>query len=174
MVNNHIDIPYPKSISDIPYRNPYRYIIDVRSPISISHIDLPYRSPISISHIDLPYRYPISISHIDLGSYLVTLRPGPRPPPKRELGNCYFDGEGVDQNFSTAADWYRAAGDQGREAAALMELGSLHFARKLGGDRGELPGGACPMMLAQSEDAIQLKSRGFKLGVRVQGLGFMV
>jgi len=45
MVDNHVHIPYPKSISHIPYRYHYRYLIDVRSPISISHIDLPYRSP---------------------------------------------------------------------------------------------------------------------------------
>ena len=41
MVDNYIDTLYPKSISHIPYRNPYRYLNDVRSPISISHIDLP-------------------------------------------------------------------------------------------------------------------------------------
>ena len=40
MVDNHIDIPYPKSITHIPYRYPHRYLIDVRSPISISHIDI--------------------------------------------------------------------------------------------------------------------------------------
>jgi hypothetical protein len=40
MVDNHIDIPYPISIIHIPHRNPYRYLIDVRSPISISHIDI--------------------------------------------------------------------------------------------------------------------------------------
>jgi len=45
IVDNHIDIPYPKSITHIPYRYTYRYLIDVRSPIWISHIDLPCRSP---------------------------------------------------------------------------------------------------------------------------------
>jgi len=48
MVINHIDIPYPISIPHIPYRL-LRYLFDVLSPISISHIDLPYRSPILIS-----------------------------------------------------------------------------------------------------------------------------
>jgi TPR repeat protein len=70
--------------------------------------------------------------------------------PQRELGNCYFAGEGVEQNFSTAAEWYRAAGDQGREARALMSLGTLYFEGKLGGDRGELPGWDRLMMLATS------------------------
>jgi hypothetical protein len=40
MVNNHIDLPYPISITNISYRSPYRYVIAVRSPISISHIHL--------------------------------------------------------------------------------------------------------------------------------------
>jgi len=39
MVDNHIDIPYPKSISHIPYQYPCRDLIDIRSPISISHIE---------------------------------------------------------------------------------------------------------------------------------------
>ena len=39
-------------MTHIPYRNPYRYVIDVRSPISMYHIDL--RCTISISHIDIP------------------------------------------------------------------------------------------------------------------------
>jgi len=43
MVDNHIDIPYPISITRIPYRNPYRCLIDIRYPISTFHIDLPYR-----------------------------------------------------------------------------------------------------------------------------------
>jgi hypothetical protein len=63
MVDNHIDITHPISITHIPYRHPYRYLIDVRSPLSISNIDLPYRSPISMSR-----------------SYLVTLCV--RPPKK--------------------------------------------------------------------------------------------
>ena len=41
MIDNHIDTPYPKSIYYIPYRYSDRYLIEVRSPISISHIDLP-------------------------------------------------------------------------------------------------------------------------------------
>jgi len=57
MVDNHNDNPCPKSITHIPYRHPYRYLIDVRSPISISHIDLPYRSP----------------------DHILSLRSGPRP-----------------------------------------------------------------------------------------------
>jgi len=40
MVDNHIDMPYPKSITHISYRFPYRCIIHVRSPVSISHIDI--------------------------------------------------------------------------------------------------------------------------------------
>ena len=40
MVDDHIDNPYPISISHIPYRYPYRYLIDIRYPISISHIDI--------------------------------------------------------------------------------------------------------------------------------------
>jgi hypothetical protein len=43
MVDDHIDIPYPLSITHMPYRYPDRYPIDVRTLISISHIDLPYR-----------------------------------------------------------------------------------------------------------------------------------
>jgi len=39
MVDNHIDIPYPKSMSHIPHRYSYRYLIDVRSSTSISNID---------------------------------------------------------------------------------------------------------------------------------------
>ena len=61
MVDDHIDLPYPKSIKHILYRNPYRYLIDVRSPISISHIDLPYRSPISISR-----SYLVTLPSLDL------------------------------------------------------------------------------------------------------------
>jgi hypothetical protein len=41
MVDDHIDNHYPISIDHIPYRQLYRCCIDVRSPISISHIDLP-------------------------------------------------------------------------------------------------------------------------------------
>jgi len=48
MVDQHIDLPYPISITHIPYRCSYRSPIDVRSPISVFHIDLPYRSPASI------------------------------------------------------------------------------------------------------------------------------
>ena len=51
--DDHIDIPYPTSITRIPYRYSYRYPINVRSPISISHIDI--------------------------GSYLVTLSARPYP-----------------------------------------------------------------------------------------------
>ena len=40
MVDNHIDIPYPKSMTHIPYRYSYRYPIDVQSPLSIHHIDI--------------------------------------------------------------------------------------------------------------------------------------
>ena len=54
MVNEHIDIPYPLSISHIPN--------SISIPISISH-------SCPIFHVDMPYRYPISISR----SYLVTL-----------------------------------------------------------------------------------------------------
>ena len=42
-MDDHIDIPYPISITHIPYRCPYRYLIDVRPPISVSHIDIPHR-----------------------------------------------------------------------------------------------------------------------------------
>jgi hypothetical protein len=38
--NDTISYRYSISITHIPYRYPYRYLIDVRSPISISHIDL--------------------------------------------------------------------------------------------------------------------------------------
>jgi len=41
MMNDHIHISYPLSIAHITYRSPYRYPIDVRSPISIAYIDLP-------------------------------------------------------------------------------------------------------------------------------------
>jgi len=40
MLDNHVYGPYPNSISHIPYRYSHRYLIDVRSPISISHIDI--------------------------------------------------------------------------------------------------------------------------------------
>jgi len=49
--DSHIDIPYPKSISHIPYRYSYRYLMDVRSSISLFHIDLPYRYRIMSCHI---------------------------------------------------------------------------------------------------------------------------
>jgi len=52
MVDNHIDIPYPKSIPHIPYPYSHRNPIDVRSPISISHIDLSCRYRIMSCHSD--------------------------------------------------------------------------------------------------------------------------
>jgi hypothetical protein len=52
MVDDHLHIPYPISITQ-----------------SYIDIDIPY----PISPIDIPYRYPISISR----SYLVTLLAGP-------------------------------------------------------------------------------------------------
>jgi len=63
MVDYHINLPYPQSISHIPYVH-----------IDISFMsDLLYGSPIAISHIDVGS---IAISHIDVGSYLVTLAQG--------------------------------------------------------------------------------------------------
>jgi hypothetical protein len=50
MADDHIDMPHPISMIHVPYRYPYRYLTDVRSPISISHIDLPYRSRIISCH----------------------------------------------------------------------------------------------------------------------------
>ena len=40
IIDTHIDRPYPKSISHIPYRYSQGYLSDVRFPISISHIDV--------------------------------------------------------------------------------------------------------------------------------------
>ena len=48
-MNDHIDIPYPISITHISYRYLYRYPIDVRYPI----FDIPHRYPTSISRSDL-------------------------------------------------------------------------------------------------------------------------
>jgi hypothetical protein len=47
MENDHIDTVI--SITHIPYRCPRRYLNDVRSPVSISHIDLPYRYRIIVA-----------------------------------------------------------------------------------------------------------------------------
>jgi hypothetical protein len=50
MVDTSIDTPCPKSMSHIPYRYSYRHLINVRSRVSISHIDLPYRYRIICFH----------------------------------------------------------------------------------------------------------------------------
>jgi len=69
MLDNHIDTPYPKSIYYIPYRYSDRYLIEVRSPISISHIDLPYRSPdhiLSLWRVEPDrYRPPPHLTHLE-------------------------------------------------------------------------------------------------------------
>ena len=50
MVDNHIDRPCLISITHNRHRYSYRYPTDVRSPISIVHIDLPYRHRIISCH----------------------------------------------------------------------------------------------------------------------------
>ena len=42
------------------------------------------------------------------------------------LGNCYYEGYGVEQNYSEAVRWYRKAAEQG-EASAQLNLGACYF-----------------------------------------------
>ncbi|WP_435137894.1 tetratricopeptide repeat protein [Pseudopelagicola sp. nBUS_19] len=42
------------------------------------------------------------------------------------LGNMYRDGEGVDQNYKKAVDWYRSAAEQGH-AYAQARLGFMYW-----------------------------------------------
>ena len=36
---------------------------------------------------------------------------------KRQLGNCYYDGKGVEQDYETAVEWYEKAAEQGDMSA---------------------------------------------------------
>ena len=46
------------------------------------------------------------------------------PEAQMTLGECYSNGQGVEQNYRQAAEWYRKAADQGN-AAAQAALGEL-------------------------------------------------
>jgi hypothetical protein len=50
MVDNHTDVPCPMLITHISYRYPYQCLNNIRSPVSVSHIDLPYRYQIISCH----------------------------------------------------------------------------------------------------------------------------
>ncbi len=47
------------------------------------------------------------------------------PEAQRMLGECYSNGQGVEQDYGQAAQWYRKAADQGN-AAAQAALGELY------------------------------------------------
>ena len=38
-----------------------------------------------------------------------------------QLGNCYYNGDGVRKDFSAAADWYREAAEQGYRKYELFQ-----------------------------------------------------
>ena len=40
----------------------------------------------------------------------------------KNLGGCYYDGEGVEQDYAEAVKWYRKAAEQGY-AVAQFEMG---------------------------------------------------
>lgn len=47
------------------------------------------------------------------------------PQAQAQLGNLYYEGKGVEQNYAKAAEWYRKAAEQG-DAEAQFALGRLY------------------------------------------------
>jgi hypothetical protein len=50
------------------------------------------------------------------------------------LGYCYFNGEGVEQNYSQAIEWYRKAADRGESASEYMLAYCYEYGRGVNAD----------------------------------------
>ena len=61
----------------------------------------------------------------ELGSYIDAAKRGHVRSQSR-LGRCYDNGEGVEQNFKTAFEWYTKAAEQ-NDAYAQLNLSNLYY-----------------------------------------------